>query len=153
MSAQTDLNTPIKYIRGVGPKRATALATAGIDTVNDLLHYYPRRYLDRTTVKSIHELKKGDQATMVGTVEVCGERQARKRKLFQAVLSDSTGMITLVWFNGVKYIKNAVQKGDRLAVHGKVEFYNGFQIVHPDFDKLNSDADPITRVLSFHYIR
>ena len=143
MSAQTDLNTPIKYIRGVGPKRATALATAGIDTVNDLLHYYPRRYLDRTTVKSIHELKKGDQATMVGTVEVCGERQARKRKLFQAVLSDGTGMITLVWFNGVKYIKNAVQKGDRLAVHGKVEFYNGFQIVHPDFDKLDSDADPI----------
>ncbi len=143
MSAQIDLNTPIKYIRGVGPKRATALATAGIDTVNDLLHYYPRRYLDRTTVKSIHELKKGDQATMVGTVEVCGERQMRKRKLFQAVLSDGTGMITLVWFNGIKYIKNAVQKGDRLAVHGKVEFYNGFQIVHPDFDKLDSDADPI----------
>jgi len=143
VSAQTDLNTPIKYIRGVGPKRATALATAGIDTVNDLLHYYPRRYLDRTTVKSIHELKKGDQATMVGTVEVCGERQMRKRKLFQAVLSDGTGMITLVWFNGIKYIKNAVQKGDRLAVHGKVEFYNGFQIVHPDFDKLDSDADPI----------
>ena len=82
MSAQTDLNTPIKYIKGVGPKRAEALATAGIDTVNDLLHYYPRRYLDRTTVKSIRDVKKGDQATMVGTVEVCGERQARKRKLF-----------------------------------------------------------------------
>ena len=143
MSAQTDLNTPIKYIKGVGPKRAEALSTAGIDTVNDLLHYYPRRYLDRTTVKSIRDVKKGDQATMVGTVEVCGERQARKRKLFQAVLSDGTGMITLVWFNGVKYIKNAIQKGDRLAIHGKIEFYNGFQIVHPDFDKLDSDADPI----------
>jgi len=143
VSAQTDLNTPIKYIKGVGPKRAEALATAGIDTVNDLLHYYPRRYLDRTTVKSIRDVKKGDQATMVGTVEVCGERQARKRKLFQAVLSDGTGMITLVWFNGVKYIKNAIQKGDRLAIHGKIEFYNGFQIVHPDFDKLDSDADPI----------
>jgi ATP-dependent DNA helicase RecG len=48
-----------------------------------------------------------------------------------------------VWFNGVKYIKNAVNKGNRLAIHGKVEFYNGFQIVHPDFDKLDSDADPI----------
>ena len=143
MSAQTDLNTSIKYIKGIGPKRAEALSTAGIDTVNDLLHYYPRRYLDRTTVKSIRDVKKGDQATMVGTVEVCGERQARKRKLFQAVLSDGTGMITLVWFNGVKYIKNAIQKGDRLAIHGKVEFYNGFQIVHPDFDKLDSDADPI----------
>jgi len=143
VSAQTDLNTSIKYIKGVGQKRAEALSTAGIDTVNDLLHYYPRRYLDRTTVKSIRDVKKGDQATMVGTVEVCGERQARKRKLFQAVLSDGTGMITLVWFNGVKYIKNAIQKGDRLAIHGKVEFYNGFQIVHPDFDKLDSDADPI----------
>ena len=143
MSAQTDLNTSIKYIKGVGQKRAEVLSTAGIDTVNDLLHYYPRRYLDRTTVKSIRDVKKGDQATMVGTVEVCGERQARKRKLFQAVLSDGTGMITLVWFNGVKYIKNAIQKGDRLAIHGKVEFYNGFQIVHPDFDKLDSDADPI----------
>jgi len=143
VSAQTDLNTSIKYIKGVGPKRAEALSTAGIDTVNDLLYYYPRRYLDRTTVKSIRDVKKGDQATMVGTVEVCGERQARKRKLFQAVLSDGTGMITLVWFNGVKYIKNAIQKGDRLAIHGKVEFYNGFQIVHPDFDKLDSDADPI----------
>jgi len=143
MSNTQSLSTSIQYIPGVGSKRAEALATVGIHIVDDLLHYYPRRYLDRTTVKSIHDVKKDDQATMVGTVEVCGERQMRKRKLFQAVLSDGTGMITLVWFNGIKYIKNAVQKGDRLAVHGKVEFYNGFQIVHPDFDKLDSDADPI----------
>jgi ATP-dependent DNA helicase RecG len=143
VSAHTDLNTPTKYIKGIGPKRSDALGTAGIETVDDLLHYYPRRYLDRTTVKSIHDVKKGDEVTMIGTVEVCGERHTRKRKLFQAVLSDGTGMITLVWFNGVKYIKNAVNKGNRLAIHGKVEFYNGFQIVHPDFDKLDSDADPI----------
>ena len=139
MSAQTDLNTPIQYIKGVGPKRAEALDTAGITTVHDLLHYYPRRYLDRTTVKAIKDVKKDEQTTMIGTVEVCGERHTRKRKLFQAVLSDGTGMITLVWFNGVKYIKNAIQKEDRLAVHGKVEFYNGFQIVHPDYDKLDTD--------------
>ncbi len=143
MSNTQSLSTSIQYIPGVGSKRAEALATVGIHIVDDLLHYYPRRYLDRTTVKSIHDVKKDDQATMVGTVEVCGERQMRKRKLFQAILSDGTGMITLVWFNGIKYIKNAIQKGDRLAVHGKVEFYNGFQIVHPDFDKLDSDADPI----------
>ena len=143
MTPSQTSTTPIQYLPGVGPKRAEALATVGIDTVDDLLHYYPRRYLDRTTVKSIHDVKKNDETTIVGTVEVCGERQMRKRKLFQAVLSDGTGMITLIWFNGIKYIKNAVQKGDRLAVHGKVEFYNGFQIVHPDFDKLDSDADPI----------
>jgi len=143
VSAQTDLNTPIKYIKGVGPKRATALATAGIDTVNDLLHYYPRRYLDRSTVKSIKDIQISDEVTIIGNVEVCGERRTRKGKLFQAVLSDGTGLTTLVWFNGVKYIKNSIKKSDRLAVHGKIEFYNGLQIVHPDYDKLDSDADPL----------
>ncbi|HDY76057.1 MAG TPA: DNA helicase RecG, partial [Candidatus Marinimicrobia bacterium] len=143
MSAQPDLNTPLQYIKGIGPKRATALATAGILTVEDILYYYPRRYLDRTTVKSIRDLKKNDEATIVGTIEVCGERQTRKRKLYQAVLSDGTGLINLVWFNGVKYIKNAIQKGDRMAIHGTVEFYNGLQIIHPDYDKLDTDADPI----------
>lgn len=75
MSAEPDLNTAIQYIKGIGPKRADALATAGILTVNDILHYYPRRYLDRTTVKSIRDIKKDDEATIVGTIEVCGERK------------------------------------------------------------------------------
>ena len=139
----SDLNTPIQYIKGVGPKRAEALNKASIQTVNDLLHYYPRRYLDRSTVKSIKDIQINDEVTIIGNVEVCGERRTRKGKLFQAVLSDGTGLTTLVWFNGVKYIKNSIKKGDRLAVHGKIEFYNGLQIVHPDYDKLDSDADPL----------
>lgn len=143
MSTQPDLNTPIQYIKGIGPKRAEALALTGIQTVNDILHYYPRRYLDRTTVKSIRDIKKGDETTIIGTIEICGERQTRKRKIYEAVLSDGTGLISLVWFNGVKYIKNAMEKGDRMAIHGKVEFYNGLQIIHPDYDKLDTDADPI----------
>ena len=139
----SDLNTPIQYIKGVGPKRADALNKASIQTVNDLLHYYPRRYLDRSTVKSIKDIQINDAVTIIGNVEVCGERRTRKGKLFQAVLSDGTGLTTLVWFNGVKYIKNSIKKGDRLAVHGKIEFYNSLQIVHPDYDKLDSDADPL----------
>ena len=109
MSTQIDLNSPVQYIQGVGPKRAEVLQSVGVSTVHDLLHYYPRRYLDRTSVSSIRNIKKNDVTTLVGTIEVCGERQARKRKIFQAVLSDGTGLITLVWFNGVKYIKNSIQ--------------------------------------------
>ena len=139
----SDLNTPIQYIKSVGPKRAEALNNASIHTVNDLLHYYPRRYLDRSTVKSIKDIQINDKVTIIGNVEGCGERRTRKGELFQAVLSDGTGLTTLVWFNGVKYIKNSIKKGDRLAVHGKIEFYNGLQIVHPDYDKLDSDADPL----------
>ncbi len=143
MCPQSDLNTPVQYIKGIGPKRAEALASTGILTLRNILHYYPRRYLDRTTVKSIRDIKKNDEATIVGTIEVCGERRTRKRNVYQAVLSDGTGIISLIWFNGVKYIKNAIQKGDRIAIHGKVEFYNGLQIIHPDYDKLDMDADPI----------
>ena len=139
----SDLNTPIQYIKGVGPKRVDALNRVSIYTVNDLLHYYPRRYLDRSTVKSIKDIQINDEVTIIGNVEVCGERRTRKGTLFQVVLSDGTGLTTLVWFNSVKYIKNSIKKGNRLAVHGKIEFYKGLQIVHPDYDKLDSDADPI----------
>ena len=139
----SDLNTPIQYIKGVGPKRAEALNKASIQTVNDLLHYYPRRYLDRSTVKSIKDIQINDEVTIIGNVEVCAERKTRKGKLFQAQLSDGTGITTLIWFNGVQYISNSINKGDRLAVHGKIEFYKGLQIVHPDYDKLDSDADPV----------
>ena len=139
----SDLNTPIQYIKGIGPKRVDALNNVSIHTVNDLLHYYPRRYLDRSTVKSIKDIQINDEVTIIGNVEVCGERRTRKGTLFQVVLSDGTGLTTLVWFNSVKYIKNSIKKGNRLAVHGKIEFYKGLQIVHPDYDKLDSDADPI----------
>jgi ATP-dependent DNA helicase RecG len=81
--------------------------------------------------------------TIVGKVETCGERKTRKGKLFQAVLSDGTGFLTLLWFNGVPYIKKSIKIGDQFAVHGKIEFYNGLQIVHPEYDKLNIDDDPL----------
>ena len=81
--------------------------------------------------------------TIVGKVEACGERKTRKGKLFQAVLSDGTGFLTLLWFNGIPYIKKSIEIGDQFAVHGKIEFYNGLQIVHPEYDKLNIDDDPL----------
>ena len=52
-------------------------------------------------------------------------------------------MITLTWFNGANYISKSLKIGDRLAVSGKVEFYNGLQIIHPEYDKLNEDEDPL----------
>ncbi len=144
MSTPINFNTPVQYLKGVGAKKAIAFNTVGVETLVDLFHYYPRRYLDRSTVTPIRDLKKNDQATIVGSIAVCGARQARRRTLFQAILDDGTGIITLVWFNGVNYIKNSIQKGNRLAVHGKIEFYNGLQITHPDYDKLDADADPIS---------
>ncbi len=138
-----DLKSPIQFIKGVGPARAEALEAAGIKDVGDLIYYFPRRHLDRTTILPLRALKKEMTVTVVGVVQVCGERRARRRKYFQAVISDDTGLLNLLWFNGGKYISRIVKKGQRIAVHGKVEFYNGYQIVHPEFDILNDDDDPL----------
>ena len=140
---EINFSTSLQYIKNVGPTRAKVLSEIGLEYSEDLLYYFPRRHLDRTTVTAISLLKKDMVTTIVGKVETCGERKTRKGKLFQAVLSDGTGLLTLLWFNGVPYIKKSIEIGDQFAVHGKIEFYNGLQIVHPEYDKLNIDDDPL----------
>ena len=140
---KNSLNTSINNIKGIGPKKLQAFNNISINSVIDLLNYYPRRYLDRTTIKLIKDLKLNDNVTILGNIEVCGIRRTKNRTLFEAIISDGTGLVKLVWFNGAKYIKNSIKKDDRLAVHGKIDFFNGYQILHPDYDKIDSDIDPI----------
>ena len=137
------LNTSIKNLKGVGPKKLQAFNNSSIYSVIDLLNYYPRRYLDRSTVKLIKDLKINDNVTILGNIEVCGIRRTRNKTLFEAIISDGTGFVKLIWFNGAKYVKNLIKKDYRLAVYGKVEFFNGYKILHPDYDKMDSDIDPI----------
>jgi len=143
-SAAVQLTTPIQFIKGVGPKRSEALSQAGIETVEDLLYYFPRRHLDRTSVTNCSDLRKESVVTIVGVVKSCGMKTIRRGKLFQVLIEDSTGFITLTWFNGAQYINKSIKVGDNLAVHGKVDFYQGFQIVHPEYDKLDIDSEPLS---------
>ena len=137
------LLSSIQSIKGIGQARVSSLAQLGISNVGDLLNYFPRKHLDRTTITSTSSLKKGDQATLIGNIEVAGLRQSKRRKYFQAILSDGKGMLTLTWFNGASYMNKSIKVGDRLAVSGNIDFFNGFQIVHPEFDKLQDNEDPI----------
>ncbi|MFQ6613671.1 MAG: ATP-dependent DNA helicase RecG [Fidelibacterota bacterium] len=141
--ATVQIHSGLQFLKGVGPARAQALSQAGIDTVEDLLYYFPRRHLDRTVVTPIQSLVAGETATVVGKIVACGEKPTRRRKLFQAILSDGTGQLNLVWFRGVDYMKRSMKIGDQLAASGKVDFYGGFQMVHPEYDKLNAEDDPL----------
>ena len=73
-----DSDSALQFIKGIGPARSKVLAESGLKTVLDLLYYFPRRHLNRTTVTSIKELKRGTNVTVIGSVEVCGERKTRK---------------------------------------------------------------------------
>ena len=140
---QTNLTTDINYLKGVGPQRGNALKKYGIENVGQLLHHYPRRYLDRTNIKYIREVKLGEEIVIIGKVTSFGMKQARRRRFFQMSLSDPTGHLTCVWFNSISWIVDKFQVGDSIAVFGKLEFRKGFQIVHPEFDILEEGEDPV----------
>lgn len=143
-AAATQLTAPIQFIKGVGPARSKALSQAGIETVEDLLYYFPRRHLDRTSITDCKDLQKEAVVTVVGVVKSCGMKTIRRGKLFQALIEDDTGFLTLTWFNGAVYVQKSIKVGDRLAIHGKVDFYRGFQIIHPEYDKLDIDSEPLS---------
>ena len=140
---QTNLDTDITYLKGVGPQRGNALKQYGVENVGHLLYHFPRRYLDRTTIQYIRDTKIGEEAVIIGKVESFGMKQARKRRYFQMLLNDPTGYLTCVWFNSISWITDKFQEGDTVAVFGKLEFHNGFQIIHPEFDILEEGEDPV----------
>ncbi len=139
-----NLNDPISSIKGVGRLRAKIFNDLEIFSIEDMLYYFPRRHLDRTVVTPIGDLKKGERYTIVADVQTLRERPTRNGKMFQIIVSDGTGILTLNWFNGVRYIKNLFKIKEKLAINGKVEWYKGFSITHPECDKLQSDEDPIS---------
>ena len=138
-----DLAAPISSLKGVGAHREKILNDHGIGSIHDILYYFPRRHLDRTTLTPIRDFVQGDIVTLIAAVETFGKKSIRRGKMFQVIVSDGTGLLTLTWFNGVQYIKSIFKVGDRLAIHGKVDWYNGFTITHPEFDKLDKDDDPV----------
>ncbi len=137
------LSTPLTVLKGIGPKKAEALSIDGLSTIDQLLHYYPRKYLDRTTLTLLSKLSGGQNVNVIGTIQSIKMRKGKFKYYLESIIYDGYGYLTLRWFNGAKYIKKALKIGDKLAVSGKVEFYNGYQIIHPDFEKLKEDEDPI----------
>ncbi|MFL3026401.1 MAG: ATP-dependent DNA helicase RecG [Candidatus Neomarinimicrobiota bacterium] len=138
-----DLLGPLSSIKGIGPSKNDILIENGINNIYDLLNYYPRKYLDRSTITPIANIKNNSQTNLVGKIEAAGLVNGRKRQFFKAILADKSGMVELAWFNGAKYLSKSIKIGDRLAISGKVEFYNKLQIIHPEYDRLNNEDDPL----------
>ena len=139
------LDTPIQFIKGVGPKRAKALESLDIFTIKDLLYYFPRKYLDRTSLSTIGSIKEGDKVNLVGRVKSVNLRRMKKGNFVTASVADHTGSIRLMWFNAADYIHQSLKVGDLLTMHGKVAAYKGNpQIVHPEYDKLNANEISLT---------
>lgn len=140
------LDTPLVYVKGVGPFRAEMLEAKGLVTVNDLLHYPPFRYEDRSNLKSIYELAPGEMATVIAEVRSTRMPKMGRRNvgLFEARFGDgSHATLTGKWFHGA-YLANVLTEGARVSLYGKVEFdsYSGDMLMmHPEFEMLSADDE------------
>ncbi len=141
-----DLNYPIQFVKGIGPKRANALAHQGIQTIGDLLYYFPFDYLDLSKVEKIGNLRQflgSDKwITIIGTVRSFDLIGRPPHQRFVTILGDETGTIQLIFFQNVNYFLKAFKVGELLAVSGKLtSFKNRLQIVHPSIDRLADTED------------
>lgn len=121
------LSDSINKVRGVGVKKAAAFARLGIQTVYDLLIYYPRAYEDQSRVTPIAQLRAGERATVLAVIQRVTERPTRRRgfTVLTALLGDETGYAQAVWFNQ-RFLKTKLREGRRILLTGKADYaYNG----------------------------
>jgi len=113
----------------------------GIFTFEDLLNYYPLRYIDRTKIEKIASINpQTDYIQVAGKIteiETLGERKAKR---MIATLEDETGVVELTWFQGIQWIQKTLQEGNQYLVYGKTGFFNGRpQIMHPEIELFTSE--------------
>lgn len=134
------LQTPIDYLKGVGPNRADLLRKElGIHTFQDLLHIFPNRYIDRTKYYKISELQQSSADTqIIGKIINIKTVEQKKGKRLVAVFTDGTGEMELVWFRGHKWIKENLKINVPYVIFGKPNWFNGmFSMPHPEMELLD----------------
>lgn len=138
MSSILDEN--LMYLKGVGPQRAMTLADElGLKTYGDLLYYFPYRYLDRTRFYPINTLNEDMGLVQIKgritKIEIVGEG---RRQRFVAWFADETASVPLLWFQGIKWIKERLRVNVEYVVFGKPsEFNRQLNIVHPEIEELS----------------
>jgi len=159
------LDDSIQWVKGVGPHRAKLLARFSVKTIRDFLYLPPRRYLDRSDIKKIKDLKIGEEVTVEGDIISKSSKKIRKGMLItDVVLYDGSGMINGRWFNQ-EWVDKQFKKGQHLFFSGKVDYFRGFQVINPDYEFLTKEEKelihtgriiplyPLTKGLGHRFMR
>ena len=137
------IDTPIEFLKGVGPTRAQLLQSElDIYTYGDLLEYFPYRYVDRSQISSISNINIDDAYVVLrGTIHDLHTVGTGKSTRMSAQLQDATGQIELVWFQGLKWIRESLKPDTEYIVMGKPTVFNDhINIAHPDLERANQES-------------
>lgn len=138
------LKTELRVLHGIGPVKNDLFKSLGVLTIEDLLYYFPRRYVDYSTLKTINRLEYDDELTIIATVQSSLTTPIHKRNQarVEVVVSDGTGFLRLVFFRSLKYIQsfeNHFRRGTQLVISGRVTMYLGrMQMNDPAFEPLDA---------------
>ncbi len=128
------LETPVTYVKGVGPVIAKKFEKLGVKTVRDLLYYFPHRHLDYSRLKKIAELKEGEDQTIIANVWQASEARPGGRKSTEAIVGDETGNLRVLWFNQ-PYIAKQLVTNTQIVLSGRVSIFNGrHQFTSPEWE-------------------
>ncbi|TXK71055.1 ATP-dependent DNA helicase RecG [Mesonia sp. HuA40] len=144
------LLTPIDYLKGIGPNRAKLLKEElGIYTYSDLLNFFPNRYIDRIKYYKINELQRNDaEVQIVGKITHLKTIDHGKTKRLVASFTDNTGSLELVWFKGIKWIRESLKLNTAYVIFGKINWFNGqFSIPHPDLKSLEEQKKSLSGLM------
>jgi ATP-dependent DNA helicase RecG len=132
------IDTPVQFIKGIGPGIAESLAEKEISTAEDLLYHLPFRYEDRANPRALDELAAGEMASVIGEVRGSVLLRTRSMPIFEMTLGQGAGTLKCIWFRGT-YLKDRFRAGQTVAVFGKVEASRssrGFKMIQPQFEIL-----------------
>ncbi|MBN1871700.1 MAG: ATP-dependent DNA helicase RecG [Candidatus Omnitrophica bacterium] len=140
------LKLNVRYLKGVGPRKAEQLSRLGISTAIDLLYCLPRRYEDRREIRLIRNVEPGGVFTIKGTIRSHGIWKTKKGMLvYEMVVNDGTGSIHGVWYNQ-PYLKRYFTRGAFIILYGKVESFRYLQMTHPDYEVLKKEEEDLEKI-------
>jgi ATP-dependent DNA helicase RecG len=148
------LDSEIKFLPGVGPRRAELLsAEADIHTFRDLVYYFPYKYVDKTRFYKVSELDTDMQyVQIIGRIRRFATEGGGSSRRLTADFYDDTGVVKLVWFKGHKWVLNAYKVEKEYIIFGKPTLFSGaFNIVHPEIEEAEKRASRVSSALEAQY--
>ena len=134
-----DLSMSVQFLKGVGPARAETFAHLGVHTVGDLLEYFPRDWNFVPEPTKIAQMLPGEDTAVIGLVESTDYQDYRRQPIFEAIISDDTGVCRIIWFHG-GYLRNQLEPGQVIIASGKATLYkHQLQLTNPKFVVLDEE--------------
>ncbi|MDZ7815635.1 MAG: hypothetical protein U5N86_06435 [Planctomycetota bacterium] len=139
------LTSEVQFLKGVGPKRAESLADKGINTVRDVLFFFPNKYKDFTKLLAITDLSDGDEAVVRGRIIKSSRGNPFGKVRYRMTISDGTGTASAIWFKTLNGLES-FRIGEEVYISGKVIYRAGFTFVHPTVERTGGETRRANRI-------